>query len=210
MNNELGKIVSKEPRNYMGMTEQEMMEASQERLKQLQLKIILELNEKFDLSILHLQEQGQIDIIGMLCSAISSAHLQGMLDAENIWTLKHFYDENIAPKKKEKPKNRTYEYEFELNKGIGGILLSNGTFIKCGHAEHYLIVDQVSKEEENKCLFLSSTFSLYGDNGTVYGSYDFEGVTDHQKKWMEFHYKYLDRYQKKMVCDLFDKYNWEE
>ncbi|MET1174406.1 hypothetical protein [Paenibacillus amylolyticus] len=90
------------------------------------------------------------------------------------------------------------DHEFVEGKGVCGALFPDGKFVKCGNAEHYIIMENVDFEIQKKCVYFSSlhdgkdgvaTFSPFGD----------KLLTDDQSKWISTNIIYMDSNQISML-----------
>lgn len=87
------------------------------------------------------------------------------------------------------------DYEFEKDMGVSGFFFPNGTFQKCGNAQHHYLMDDIPMETQYCCLYFSST--MRSDGVISHSQVHFNGVTNEQKIWMEQNFNYFDRGQKR-------------
>jgi hypothetical protein len=89
-------------------------------------------------------------------------------------------------------------YIFEIEKGVSGVLLPDGTFKKCGNAQHHYLLEDLSFEQKSACLYFSSNMNFSG-SGLITHDHPsrFKGVTPEQRGWMEQNFKHFDRGQQR-------------
>lgn len=90
-------------------------------------------------------------------SCVSEGFLAGMELMGKPSLLRDFYEDEMHGKTA-----GPSSYEFERGKGVSGVLLPSGKFMKCLDAEHYLVVHN---EDAHSCLYFSS--KLDGKEGVV-------------------------------------------
>lgn len=129
-------------------------------------------------------------------------------------------------------------YEFEENKGICGVLLPSGDFIKCYDSQHSLVSELLTLEEKFLSIFFSSkltsddqstmSFNL-NNNSSPFDSTLTRAramislgldknsdalistiVTSKQVEFIENHFKYMNPFQQKMVSLYFLERKSEE
>lgn len=120
------------------------------------------------------------------------------------WIVKpHDFEERM------KRKATVTEYEFEQGKGLSGVLFPDGTFLKCGNAEHNLVMSDVPVEVKYDCLYFSSTLTGDREGVITHSPVRFQGVTTSQLNWIEANYKFYDEGQKRFDCREWKKSNSE-
>lgn len=87
------------------------------------------------------------------------------------------------------------DYEFELGKGISGILFPDGKFLKCGNAEHHLLVADIPLETQFECIYFSSKMDPEYPGFLSVSPIKFQGITREQRNWMDNHRIYFDEGQ---------------
>ncbi|KQN96937.1 hypothetical protein [Paenibacillus sp. Leaf72] len=91
-------------------------------------------------------------------------------------------------------------YDFEEAKGLSGVLMPDGTFLKCGNAEHNLVLADIPLDVQFGCLYFSSRLTGERDGNITHSSFQFQGVTIAQLDWINDHYKFYDEGQKRFNC----------
>lgn len=95
--------------------------------------------------------------------------------------------------------NKVQVYEFEQDKGVSGVLFADGSFKKCGNAEHRYLVEDMTFEQQHTCLYFSCRCGFLND-GVVSNSPVGEfNITDEQINWIEQNYDHLDQQQRDIV-----------
>lgn len=98
------------------------------------------------------------------------------------------------------------DYPFVENRGICGILLSNGKFMKCYEYEHSSRVDKFDKSELDFAIYFSSKMNFDGKGGLSFDTNNKERyITASQEQWIKEHYIYMDKDQKWMTNVYSDK-----
>lgn len=89
--------------------------------------------------------------------------------------------------------------------GVTGILRPNGEFIDCEYGNHCVIAITIPKEEDELCIYFSSSIKSLGDdnNSIIYFS---DTVTKEQLLWIMKNIEKLDKKQyKKWVKYITDR-----
>ncbi len=172
-----------------GFTENELTEAMRAYTDKTKEKIVSIIEDEYGIR-LDLDEDGEM--ISYFHRAIDLAFTQGMELAASRWKLKDFYEQY-----KEEKLDPVDDYEFEIDKGVSGVLFDDGEFKKCGNAQHQIIAKNIPFEQQVRCLYFSSTMFSNGDGLITHSPIRFEGITSQQKVWMEENFKYFDRGQKR-------------
>ena len=89
------------------------------------------------------------------------------------------------------------QYEFEVGKGVSGVLFPSGEFQKCWNAQHHYLMADIPLETQFGCLYFSSSMRSEGDGLITHSPIKFNGVTNEQRQWMEDNFGYFDRGQKR-------------
>lgn len=136
---------------------------------------------------------GQDDRI-IIEAMMDKAFTRGMELGGNTYALVHFWQDE---KHSGAPKVRTYD--FEEDKGVSGVLFPSGVFEKCGNAQHSFLMQDVSQDVQRRCLYFSSTLRGEGDGFITKSPVGFTAASTGQLVWMEEHFKYMDRGQKRIA-----------
>lgn len=134
--------------------------------------------------------------------------------------MENFYSDNF----KDFYGNKLISYDFIESRGLCGILLPNGIFLKCGHSQHFLISDFLDSEESFLSIYFSSR--LFKSDRSIFThnfsnsdsesnlirdsfitknnipreeSYKKIFITKEQLEFLESHYCYLNDYQKLLL-----------
>ncbi len=99
----------------------------------------------------------EVKIKDQLLACVGAGITIGMELASNPYVLRHHF-EDVTGASAPAPSS----YQLEEGKGVSGVLLPSGEFLKCLNAEHYLISHT---EDPNACLYFSS--KLDGVDGVV-------------------------------------------
>lgn len=99
-------------------------------------------------------------------------------------------------------------HDFELNKGISGILRANGEFHGCINAKHGELLQAlgITEKEQGELVYFSSL--MFGDNGSMGGVVSISPynkkreITEEQAKWISLHFLFMDSGQKEMLKDM--------
>lgn len=83
-----------------------------------------------------------------------------------------------------------------MNNGLTGILRPNGEFLECKCSEHYVIAKKIPKEEEEECIYLSSS----ENDSLIYFS---KTVTKAQEEWIRNNMDKFDDKQFEILLDYF-------
>ncbi|MGV2886036.1 hypothetical protein [Paenibacillus taichungensis] len=92
------------------------------------------------------------------------------------------------------------DYEFEEGKGLSGVLFPDGRFLKCGNAEHSLLMSDIPLDVQFGCIYFSSNLKADRDGVITHSPVKFQGVTIFQLNWIEEHFKFYDGGQKRFDC----------
>lgn len=97
------------------------------------------------------------------------------------------------------------DYDFEEGQGLSGVLFPDGNFLKCGNAEHNLVMRDIPQDVQFGCLYFSS--KLKGDREGIitHSPVQFQGVTTSQLNWIDEHFKFYDEGQKRFDCRTWKK-----
>jgi hypothetical protein len=94
------------------------------------------------------------------------------------------------------------DYDFSERMGVSGVLFPDGTFWKCGNAEHYILTQGMTFEEQGECVYFSSRLES-DDSGVVsLSSFGRKHITNEQEAWSEKHLHYMDLSQVNMYFRL--------
>lgn len=97
---------------------------------------------------------------------------------------------------KEEKEPKITDYEFKPYHGVSGALLPDGTFMKCGNAEHYLIMKNIPSDVQHKTIYFTSFVDgVLLDGNISYSPIQFKKATPQQKEWMEQNKIYFDEGQ---------------
>lgn len=109
------------------------------------------------------------------------------------------------------------KYEFEEDKGVSGVLLANGDFLKCGYQEHVLFVEHLPREEQNSAIYFSSPLQFGKDtlSSGVISLSPFrrknpveQTFTDAQLLWLKENRGFFDKGQKE-TFSIWESYEFK-
>ncbi len=186
-----------------GLTKDELKEAFQIYGEKVNTEIIESLERKFGISLDNIDDDGEM--LSYFNYVMDLAFTKGMELAVNRGLLTGFYAEskNIII-------DKLTHYDFEIGKGVSGVLTPEGNFLKCGNAEHHLITEQAAKGLEFGCIYFSSFLTGFGQGNISYAPVGFKGVTTSQNWWMSNNKIYFDPsqmeiYEGKLLDGKFEK-----
>jgi hypothetical protein len=130
--------------------------------------------------------------------AFDRGFTEGMKLAENTYDLVNYYKDA----KERKATSLVQDYEFEEGKGVSGVLFPDGTFQKCGNAEHQFLLADIPLEVQFTCLYFSSSMRADGDGVISNSPMQFEGASASQMGWMIGNFEFFDRGQKRRAQDF--------
>lgn len=188
------KVVAKHSRNYSGLTDEEVQEA------------FLLYNEKVKNDIFNSIESEHgitfkdSNIRKILSLYMDQAITRGMEIGGEPSVIANYYREQ------KNLENSPLDYEFEKTKGVSGVLLPDGEFIKCGNAEHYKIVSDIPLDIQYQAIYFTSFLDGVRTEGNIsFSPKQFKGATPEQQQWIEENKIYFDDGQR--LCYLLNKKN---
>lgn len=189
---ETGKLLYKrESRNPYGLTDNQMREAVTLYTAKAKASVMEQLISDYP----PLGDMEDKSIIEVIQSAIDMAITEGMkMIADKNEVIQYYQDHQ---RDQGKPTYNVTDYNFEEGKGVSGVLLPTGDFLKCGNAEHYMIVSDLDWDTQTECVYFSSDFS--GSGGVISLSpVGVHMVNDAQVTWMKENYGYFDEDQQSL------------
>lgn len=114
--------------------------------------------------------------------------LEGMMLGGDTYALVRYYKEQ----KEIKATKLVRTYEFDLGKGVSGVLFPDGTFQKCGNAEHRVLLEDIPYDVQLGCIYFSSSLRWEHDGVISHTPVGYKGTTDAQVYWMSMNYPYFD------------------
>jgi hypothetical protein len=183
------KVYSREERLTKGLNDDELREAMSLYTDKVREEVINSLEEEYGIKI-DMDEDGET--LSYFHHAIDLAMTKGMELADNTNLLLWNYEQQ-----KRISVNQITDYKFEIDKGVSGVLFSDGIFKKCGNAQHHFLMENVPHETQFSCLYFSSSLRSDGDGLITHSPVGFNGVTEDQSEWMKDNFKYFDRGQKR-------------
>jgi hypothetical protein len=181
-----------------GLTPDELREAMEMYTEKMRSEIIDNLEKTFGIRLDLVDDDGEM--LSYFHFVIDQAMNKGMELVIDRWRLTSHYEEQ-----KNMVIDRITNYEFELNKGVSGVLLPDGQFIKCGNAEHHLITEKVAKGLEYDCLYFSSLLNGVSDGNISHAPIRFSGTTKEQNQWMRNHSGFFDNGQLNIYQEKFKR-----
>jgi hypothetical protein len=174
-----------------GLTEEKVREAFDIYSLKITAEIINEIQREFPL----IDIEEDTSLLDLLMSVISKSITKGMeLSVNHMDVLQYYRDRQ---KEQDKPKYNVTQYDFEEGKGVSGVLFPNGEFIKCGNAEHYMVVEDIDFEVQKQCVYFSSFLSAK-DGVVSLSPFGTKAMTDAQIHWIDMNIRYFDASQKDM------------
>jgi hypothetical protein len=179
-----------------GLTNEELAEAMMMYTEAKASEAMNEIIDEFDQK--HSYEMGDVlrpIVEFFMKKAFDNGFTEGMTLGGNTYSLVEFYKEA----KSRKATSLVQTYEFEPSKGVSGILFPDGTFQKCGNAEHQFLVVDIPMDVQMKCLYFSSHMRGDGDGVISHSPVGFsaDDITDVQREWLRDNFPYFDRGQKR-------------
>ncbi|WCF11569.1 hypothetical protein NDS46_29935 (plasmid) [Paenibacillus thiaminolyticus] len=193
------EVYPREEKKVDGLTHEQLTEAMTLYTNKIKADIIVSLESTYGI---RLDIDDEDEMLSYFNYVMDMAFTKGMELATDRGRLTDYYKEV-----KQIEIDKVSTYEFEIDKGVSGVLFPDGEFKKCGNAEHHCLLYDIPFDVQVGCLYFSST--LFGDeNGLItHTPMGFKGITEVQKKWMKDHFKYFDRGQKQVLkgekCSLF-------